>query len=88
MSQEQYPFGRLMFRQQGDFWNVYFGTKPDDAVQLGSIRMNLIIENRTAKEAFMKIFSDLLAGKVKNIIGQSPTMEASIAPEHERSSSS
>jgi hypothetical protein len=85
MSREQYPLGRLMFRHEGEFWNVYFGTDPSDAVQLGSIRMSLVMDNASAKDSFMKLFSEWHQRKIKDITGQTATMETQTAPEHERS---
>ena len=77
-----------MFRVEGEWWNVYFGTGPSDAVLLGTIRMSIVTESKAAKEAFMKIFSDSIKQKLSNITGQNVEMpEAQVAPEHERSGS-
>jgi hypothetical protein len=82
---ERYPLGRLMFRVEGEFWNAYFGTGPEDALLLGSIRMSLVTQSLVAKLQFMQMFSDAVARGIEDITGESPTMTTEAAPENERS---
>ena len=77
-----------MFRVEGEWWNVYFGTGPENAVLLGSILMAIVTESSAAKNAFMQIFSDAIKRELSAITGQQIEMpDAQAAPEHERSGS-
>jgi hypothetical protein len=77
-----------MFRVEGEWWNVYFGTGPDNAVLLGSIRMTIVTASQEAKGAFIQIFSDAIKRELSEITGQAVDMPGPApAPEHERAGS-
>lgn len=87
MSEKKYPFGRLMFRVEGKWWNVYFGEGMDDKILVGAILMSFVVDNSAAMNAFMQIFSDKVQSGIEDITGKRPTMQTQTAPEHERSGS-
>lgn len=82
--------GRLAMRQEGDNWCAYYAL-PDnmeEAIFLGSIKMNAVTGNRERKESFMDMMRDVVSDIIKNETGIRPEWGgAKSAPEHERSGS-
>ena len=80
--------GRLAMRKEGDFWNAYYALKDtmDGALLLGSIRMAAVVENRSRKDAFMKMMQDIVSDILEDGFGERPEWgEPKPGPESERS---
>ena len=86
MDQET-EIGRLAFREEGAFWVAYFagpGTM-DQAVVLGSIRMNVIQACPEHKAAFVTLMRGVLDTAFAEMFGAVPEWRgAQPAPDHER----
>ena len=80
--------GRLALRVEGEWWNAYWAPRQDSmegAQQLGSIRMNLVVDDPKVKEAFMSLMKLAFSSAVKGALGQEPGwQEPKTAPERER----
>jgi len=78
--------GRLAFREEGQFWNVYYAP-PDTmegAILLGALKMSLARNPRT-KQAFMGTMRAAFGDVIAEVAGVRPTWGApEAAPEHER----
>ncbi len=79
--------GRLAFREEGDFWNCYY-CKTDtlqDALLLGTIRINFVVNGSPHREKFMAVMRDILSDAVLAATGKRPDyFKEQDAPEHER----
>ena len=88
MSEEKFEqMGRLALRQEGGNWNAYYALPytMDDAIFLGSIRMNLVMANKERKRAFMDLMQESVADIVENQFGVRPSWGGeTTAPEHEK----
>ncbi len=87
MSEELKQVGRLAMRQEGGNWVAYYALTETmkDAIFLGSIRMNAILNNKKRKRIFMDIMRDIIADILEKETGTRPTWGGEQdAPEHER----
>jgi len=79
--------GRLAMRQEGGNWNAYYALNEtmEDAIFLGSIKMNAVMGNPERKKAFMDMMRDIVADILEEATGTRPTWGGEeSAPEHER----
>jgi hypothetical protein len=79
--------GRLAMRKEGQWWNAYWArseTSMDDAILLGSIRLNLV--KGRVKEDFIRVMQEAFDNVVFDTVGQTPEWsDPRTAPERERS---
>lgn len=81
---QEMPF-RIALRQEGDMWNAYLAPEGvDNWLLLGSIRLSVVMKNRRAKDAFMKLMEDLVADVIEEVVGMRPDMVVRDAPPEER----
>lgn len=83
--------GRIAFRVEGDFWNVYFAQSDtmEDSLLLGTIRMSIVEEFPARKQQLMDLMRAVVSDMIGSIVKQAPVVwkEPVPAPEHERSKS-
>lgn len=87
MSGNSQPVARLALRVEGCWW-VAYGARPDtmdEALEIGRIRMTIVMMDEERRSAFMDLMSAALGDLVHDVTGQRPDrFEISGAPEHER----
>ena len=89
-TEEKMQIGRLTMRVEGDNWTAYFADTDtmNDAVWLGSVKMNIIHEHPDRREAFIGLMRDAVADIIEQKTGYRPEWGGEeLAPEHERSGS-
>lgn len=79
---------RLALRVEGHFWNAYLAD-PDtmmNAALLGSIRMNVVENDPTLKNAFMAVMQMAIAKVIEDVTGGPVDcwQEPVAAPQHEK----
>jgi hypothetical protein len=81
--------GRLALRVEGEMWNAYWApsqSNMDEAILLGSIRMNAVEASAARKNAFMELMKDAFGAAIKDVTGQVAQWNDPVrAPERERS---
>ena len=79
--------GRLALRAEGENWNAYYA-KPntmEDAIFLGSIRMEAVIDYPDRKMMFMKLMQEVITDIIEEAFDQRPTWNSPRnAPENEK----
>jgi len=79
---------RLAMRVEGDWWVAYCappGTM-ENALEIGRIRMSIVVPDREAKNGFMDLLQSALGRAAVAVGGESPEWnDPEPAPEHERS---
>ena len=82
------PF-RLALRQEGEWWNAYLAD-PDtmkEAMKIASIRLSIVKQNESHKQAFIELVQAILADICKLSGFSIKDWNERPAPEHERSGS-
>ena len=80
--------GRLALRQEGDDWVAYYADKNTmlDAIELGRIRMAIVVKSQELKEQFMGLMRVAVDDMIEERFGIRPTWGGpEAAPESERS---
>jgi hypothetical protein len=80
--------GRLAFREEGDLWNCYWArsqSSMEEAILLGSIRLNLARQHRPLKDGFMALMKSAFDKAAMDLVG-APAIWGTPrpGPEHER----
>lgn len=87
MKENTQQIGRLAMRQEGGNWVAYYAL-PDsmeEAIFLGSIRVNAVTDNPERKHAFMAMMRDIVSDIIEEQTGVRPTWGGpTTAPEHEK----
>lgn len=74
MSKNRQKAGRLVLREEGEFWNAYYALPEtmEDAVLLGSIRMRIVARSEEAKGAFMSLMAAAISEGLREFTGKQP----------------
>jgi hypothetical protein len=86
--QQKTQIGRLALRQEGEMWVAYYAQPEtmDDAIELGRVRMSIVVHSTEARQAFIDLMSLAVGDQVEQVMGMRPVWGAPFtAPEHERS---
>ncbi len=83
--------GRLAFRQEGEWWVVYWAPETstmEKAVELARVALRLV-QTKKRRDQFIGFARDVYADMAEEAIGVRPTFptEPQPAPEHERAGS-
>lgn len=70
--------GRLVLRQEGEFWNAYYATPGtmDGALLLGSVHMRAVSHRDSRKSEFMLLMREVVSDFIEELCGERPVWSA------------